>query len=74
MIQTDSVTLSVAQALIALRYENKVLTAEVERLKAALSDISKIAFEPNIGDKVARETMRRISNNALKKEKGGEDE
>ena len=46
------------------------LVNEVERLKAALSDISKIAFEPRIGDRVARETMRRISNNALNKEKG----
>ena len=59
----------------AIRYWNTrpaedALRAENERLKVALSDISKIAFEPNIGDKVAREMMRRIANNALKKEKG----
>lgn len=38
---------------------------EIERLKAALSDISKIGFEGKIGDKVARETARRIANSAL---------
>ena len=59
------------------RPAEEALKAEVERLKAALSDISKISCEGKIGDKVARKTMRRIANSALATataEKWGEDE
>ena len=69
MMQTDNITTYVTRIVAALRDENKALKAEVESLKAALSDISKIAFEPHIGDHIARESMRKISNSALNKEK-----
>lgn len=74
MIPTANITSAVTQIVSNLQDENKALKAEVEKLKVALFDISKIAFEPHIGDHIARREMRRISNNALKKEKGRADE
>lgn len=54
-----------AETIWNRRPAEDALKAEVARLKQVLCDISKIGFECKIGDKVARETMRRIANSGI---------
>lgn len=65
MIQTDNKVFASVDALHALRDENKALTAEVERLKAALKTIMQNAefYDDDEDDSLA--VIYRVASKAL---------
>lgn len=72
MIQTDNTTLAIAQAMIALRDENKALKAEVEKWKKMFYDLCDKHASISVDTKVL--VIPPYTKDGGIKAKGGKDE